>query len=248
MKKLFALILVLLMLCSCNSEPEEIKRELNGEPARGVIESGMIWEYDNESGKRTDREILPEEEVAIGKERVYDAVYYNESFGMRIGLNASLSFENDTHSWFQEQALLFANGSTDPSNAEFYDLYSWGGEGFGTIGIRYENMAKFRGKILSEKDYSKAVLDEFANRLEAEKFKHYEDYISLILLDKEIDTVKIDGENLYCLKYHVAVTELDIKYYFGIVIRKTGDWMTNIIVSYSYSPGMEYAAKCIEFD
>ena len=70
----------------------------------------------------------------------------------------------------------------------------------------------------------------------------------MIVLDKEIDTVKIDGENLYCLKYHVAVTELDIKYYFGIVIRKTGDWMTNIIVSYSYSPGMEYAAKCIEFD
>ena len=43
MKKLFALILALLMLCSCNSEPEEIDRELNGEPARGVIESVMIW-------------------------------------------------------------------------------------------------------------------------------------------------------------------------------------------------------------
>ena len=43
MKKLLVLILDLLMLCGCSSEPEEIERKLGCEPERGIIESGIAY-------------------------------------------------------------------------------------------------------------------------------------------------------------------------------------------------------------
>ena len=49
-------------------------------------------------------------------------------------------------------------------------------------------------------------------------------------------------------KYKMIIEEIGFDFYYGIALRRTGDWMTNIIVLYQFTPGMEYAAKCIEFD
>lgn len=247
MKKLLALILALLMLCACSAEPEEIERELGGEPERGIIESGILQDYVGDDHEYTETEIFPEDKIPVGEKKAYDAVYYNKAFGIRIGENSPVKIPVDIIG--DEYCELFANGSRDPKSAEFYDVTTWGGSnGHSEIDIRYENMPEFRGKALSEKEYAETALDEFAKRIEDAKFQHYDDFLSLTVLEKEIDTVKIDGENLYCLKYHVALEELNLKLYFGIALRRTDNWMTNIIVTYNYSPGMEYAAKCITFD
>ena len=46
----------------------------------------------------------------------------------------------------------------------------------------------------------------------------------------------------------MIIEEIGFDFFYGIALRRTGDWMTNIIVLYQFNPGMEYAAKCIEFD
>ena len=247
MKKLFALILTLLMLCGCSSEPEEIERKLGCEPERGIIESGIAYNREGEDYEYIETEIFPEEDLQVGETQAYDAVYYNKAFGIRIGENNPVRITADIIG--DEYCKLFANGSRDPKSAEFYDVSTWGGSnGHSGIDIRYENMPEFRGKVLSEKEYAEIALEEFAEKIETAKFQHYDGFIGWKILDKEIDTVGIDGENLYCLKYHVSFTELNAKIYIGIALRRTDDWMTNIIVTYNFSPGMEYAAKCITFD
>lgn len=240
MKKLFILVLSLLLLCSCNSEPEEIERELNGDVTRGTFEGGFC--YDVWSGKRTDFK----GEHLIGSTDVKEAIYHNKAFGITVDIGENAHFHNDesTESYWN----TYSHGNFDPNGTEFYDLCSSGGDGFGSMDIRYENMPKFRGKVLSEKEYAEIALDEFEKYLEEEPHQHYDKIIYYTVLEKEIDTVKIDGEKLYCLKYQVSLTGLEGKYYIGIVLRRVEDWMTNIFVTYYYTPGMEYAAKCIEFD
>ena len=67
-------MIALLMLCSCNSEPEEIERELNGEVTRGTFEGGFYYDFENE--KRIDFE----GEHPIGSAYVKEAVYHNSFF------------------------------------------------------------------------------------------------------------------------------------------------------------------------
>ncbi|MBQ7874387.1 MAG: hypothetical protein IJ306_04400 [Oscillospiraceae bacterium] len=240
MKKLIALILALIMLCGCSAEPQEVERELGGEVTRGTFEGGFYYDF------MDDKVIGFEGEHPIGSTDVKKAIYRNRAFGITVDLGEDARFHDDesTESYWN----TFSDGKFDPSGAEFYDLCSSGGEGFGSIDIRYENMPKFRGKVLSEKEYAEAALDEFEKYLEEEELLHYDRIIHYVVQEKEIDTVKIDGEVLYCLKYKVSLTELEGNYYIGIVLRRTGDWMTNIFVNYYYNPGMEYAAKCITFD
>ena len=240
MKRLVALIIALLMLCSCNSEPEEIERELNGEVTRGTFEGGFYYDFENE--KRIDFE----GEHPIGSAYVKEAVYHNKAFGITIDMGEDATFHEDrtTESYFNP----FSEGKFDQSGAEFYDLCAAGSDGFGSIDIRYENMPKFRGKVLSEKEYAEAALDEFAEIFTSKESLHYDQVVHYKVLEKEIDTIKIDDEKLYCLKYKMIIEEIGFDFYYGIALRRTGDWMTNIIVLYQFTPGMEYAAKCIEFD
>lgn len=239
MKRTFALFFALLMLCSCGSEPKEIERELKGEVARGIFEGGFYYDFLN------DERIDFEGEHPIGSTSVKKAIYRNNAFGITVDLGENARFFDDesTESYWN----TFSDGKFDPNGPEFYDLCAAGGKGFGSIDIRYENMPEFRGKVLSEKEYAETALDEFEKYFEEEDILHYDQIINYTVLKKEIDTVKIDGEKLYCLKYQLSFTGLEGKQYIGIILRRTEDWMTTIFINYLYSPGIEYAAKCIDF-
>ena len=239
MKKLLAFALSLLMIFSfvaCVAEPQETERALNGEPARGVFIGGKRFDYDKREW------IAFEGENPIGSAVVDDAVYYNKAFGIRVEKEGSTFY---TDIFFAERENPDAKEKIDPADAEFYDLYCSAGDA-GTFVIRYENMPKYRGKILSEKEYAESYLDEYAENMVKSHTALGED---ITVLEKEISTVKVDGETLWCLKYHISLDNYDsLKCYKSVILRKTGEWMTAIEVLHAYPAVLEDTAKCLFFE
>lgn len=239
MKRLLAFVLLLLMFfsfSSCKTEPQETDRTLNGLPARGVFIGGKRFDYD-------EREwVTFEGENPIGSAMVDDAVYYNKAFGIRV--------ESEGSTFYTDERLV--NGENppakvkfDPAGSEFYDLYCSAGDA-GTFVIRYENMPEYREKALSEKEYAAIYLDEYAENM-VKSYAAINEKITV--LEKEIGTVKVDGENLWCLKYHISLDNYDrLKCYKSVILRRTGDWMTTIEVLHSYPAELKNTAKCLSFE
>lgn len=229
MKRLFALILVLLLtLAACAQD------EPNPTDSNTPTDAAKPTQAATEAAQPTEPTALPT--VAPKEEKPDDAflgnlvegTYSNSFFGFSCDLDESWTYASN------EQLASLIGITADVINDEdlaeamlesgvVYDMYATAQDGMVTASLAIENMGIVYGNLIDEDTYIKLSIDQLPTALEA---------MGLTNITAESSTVNFAGKERAAVVVHGMLNEVD--FYETIVCCKVDRYMGLITVSSYY--------------